>query len=281
MVGETRHGTRVELNRALRDFSHVILTGSVGFHYVAGFTGGRKSICPGLASAQTIEATHMLALDFERGGRRAGIGIGLLDGNAVHEECESIAEMINPSFGINSVVDERGRAVRVLAGHWRSAHRAACQEYLATRSVSIEKKRDVVVASCGGFPHDINLIQAHKALDMAAQACNEGGTIFLLAECREGFGRHDFLKWFDEENSSTLAGRLRLAYEVNGQTAWALLTKAERYRVLMLSTLRDQDVKQMRMIPVHSLDDVLAQLDPAVQGYILPRGAAWLPVTPD
>lgn len=223
----------------------------------------------------------MLALDFERGGRRAGIGIGLLDGNAVHEECESIAEMINPSFGINSVVDERGRAVRVLAGHWRSAHRAACQEYLATRSVSIENKRDVVVASCGGFPHDINLIQAHKALDMAAQACNEGGTIFLLAECREGFGRHDFLKWFDEENSSTLAGRLRLAYEVNGQTAWALLTKAERYRVLMLSTLRDQDVKQMRMIPIHSLDEVLAQLDPAVQGYILPRGAAWLPVTPD
>lgn len=223
----------------------------------------------------------MLALDFERGGRRAGIGIGLLDGNAVHEECESIAEMINPSFGINSVVDERGRAVRVLAGHWRSAHRAACQEYLATRSVIIENKRDVVVASCGGFPHDINLIQAHKALDMAAQACNEGGTIFLLAECREGFGRHDFLKWFDEENSSTLAGRLRLAYEVNGQTAWALLTKAERYRVLMLSTLRDQDVKQMRMIPIHSLDEVLAQLDPAVQGYILPRGAACLPVTPD
>jgi len=281
VVGETRHGTRVELNRALRDFSHVILTGAIGFHYFAGFTGGRKSICPGLASAQTIEATHMLAFDFEKGGRRAGIGIGLLDGNAVHEECESIAEMINPMFGINSVVDERGRAVRVLAGHWRGAHRAACQEYLATRSVSIENKRDVVVASCGGFPHDINLIQAHKALDMAAQACNEGGTIFLLAECREGFGRHDFLKWFDEENSSTLAGRLRLAYEVNGQTAWALLTKAERYRVLMLSTLRDQDVKQMRMIPIHSLGEVLAQLDPAVPGYILPRGAAWLPVTPD
>lgn len=281
VVGETRHGTRVELNRALRDFSHVFLTGAIGFHYFAGFTGGRKSICPGLASAQTIEATHMLALDFESGGRRAGVGTGLLDGNAVHEECESIAEMINPSFGINSVVDERGRAVRVLAGHWRSAHRAACQEYLATRSVSIENKRDVVVASCGGFPHDINLIQAHKALDMAAQACNEGGTIFLLAECREGFGRHDFLKWFDEENSSTLAGRLRLAYEVNGQTAWALLTKAERYRVLLLSALHDQDVKQMRMTPVHSLDEALAQLDPAAQGYILPRGAAWLPVTPD
>jgi lactate racemase len=280
-MGETRHGTRVELNRALRDFSHVILTGAIGFHYFAGFTGGRKSICPGLASAKTVEATHMLALDFESGGRRTGVGTGLLDGNAVHEECESIAEMINPSFSINSVVDERGRAVRVFAGHWRRAHRAACQEYLANHSVSIENKRDVVVASCGGLPHDINLIQAHKALDMAAQACNEGGTIFLVAECREGFGRHDFLKWFDEENSATLAGRLRLAYEVNGQTAWALLTKAERYRVLLLSTLHGPDVKQMRMTPIHSLDEALAQLDPAAQGYILPRGAAWLPVNSD
>jgi nickel-dependent lactate racemase len=281
VVGETRQGTRVELNRALRDFSHVILTGAIGFHYFAGFTGGRKSICPGLAAAQTTEATHMLALDFERGGRRAGVGTGLLDGNAVHEECESIAEMIKPSFGINSVVDERGRAVRVLAGHWRSAHRAACQEYLATRSVNIENKREVVVASCGGFPYDINLIQAHKALDMAAQACDEGGTIILLAECREGFGRPDFLKWFDVENSATLAERLRIAYEVNGQTAWALLIKAERYRVLLLSTLNDQDVKLMRMTPIHSLEETLTQLDPGAQGYILPRGAAWLPVTPD
>lgn len=281
VVGETKHGTRVELNKALREFTHVILTGAIGFHYFAGFTGGRKSICPGLASARTIEATHMLALDFESGGRRAGVGTGLLDGNAVHEECESIADMINPSFGINSVVDERGRAVRVWAGHWRSAHRAACREYLATHSVSIENKRDVVVVSCGGFPYDINLIQAHKSLDMAAQACNEGGTIILLAECREGFGRQDFLKWFEEDNSSNLAGRLRQEYEVNGQTAWALLTKAERYRVLLLSTLPDQDVKQMRMTPVHSMDEALAQLDPAVQGYILPRGAACLPLNLD
>lgn len=281
VVGETGHGKRVELNRALQEFSHVILTGGIGFHYFAGFTGGRKSICPGLASAETIEATHMLALDFEKGGRRSGVGTGLLDGNAVHEECDRIAEMIQPSFGVNSVVDERGRAVRVWAGHWRGAHRVACREYLANRSVSIESKRDVVVASCGGLPYDINLIQAHKALDMAAQACNEGGTIILLAECRDGFGRQDFLKWFAAENAAALEARLREAYEVNGQTAWALLTKAERYRVLLISALADEDVKRMRMTPMHSLAEAMARLNPAVQGYILPRGAALLPVTTD
>lgn len=279
VFGKTRDGTPVELNRALQDFSHVILIGAIGFHYFAGFTGGRKSVCPGLASARTIAATHMLALDFDYCRRRPGVGTGLLDGNAVHEECEHIAEMINPSFGINTVVDERGRAVRVLAGHWRSAHRAACREYLATHSVRVESKRDIVIASCGGVPHDINLIQAHKALDMAATACKDDGIIVLIAECREGLGRHDFLKWFDEEDSSALARRLRLAYEVNGQTGWALLTKAERYRVLLISTLHDQDVKKMRMTPFHSLDEALAQLDPEMLGYILPRGAACLPLT--
>src|ERR1700686_5372085 len=66
-VGEMEHGAPIEVNRALREFDRVIVTGAVSFHYFAGFTGGRKSICPGLAAAHTIEATHMLALDFERG----------------------------------------------------------------------------------------------------------------------------------------------------------------------------------------------------------------------
>ena len=93
------------------------------------------------------------------------------------------------------------------------------------------------------------LIQAHKALDIAAHACSEGGTILLLAECRDGLGRSDFLKWFAEKDSRSLENRLRESYEVNGQTAWSLLTKAERYRVHLVSQLPDEDVRQMRMIP--------------------------------
>ncbi|MBA3239608.1 MAG: nickel-dependent lactate racemase, partial [Acidobacteria bacterium] len=235
-LGETESGTPIELNRALLDHSHVILTGAVGFHYFAGFTGGRKSICPGLASAQTIEATHLRALDFERGGRRAGVGAGRLDGNAVHEECERIAAEVAPSFLINTVVDAKGRAVRVYAGDWRRAHRLACAEYADAHTVHLAEKRGLVVVSAGGFPHDLNLIQAHKALEMASYACAEGGTIILVAECAEGTGRTDFLKWFDAEDAGALGRRLREAYEVNGQTAWSLLTKTERFRVQLVST---------------------------------------------
>jgi nickel-dependent lactate racemase len=275
-VGTTESGLQVEVSSALLTFSRVILIGGINFHYFAGFTGGRKSVCPGLASAQTIQATHMLALDFERGGRKAGVGPGLLDGNAVHEECERIAKLVAPAFGVNTIVDESKRIVNVFCGDWRLAHRAGCEHYLKHHSFPISAKRDVVIVSCGGFPHDINLIQAHKALDMAAHACNDRGTIVLLAECTNGLGRVDFLKWFDVSDSSALENRLRNGYEVNGQTAWSLLTKAERFRVCLVSELPEDQVRLMRMVPVRTIEEALANAG-AREGFIMPRGAAILP----
>jgi len=275
-LGTTARGTVVKVNSALKEFTRVVIVGGISFHYFAGFTGGRKSISPGLASAETIEATHMLALDFEAGGRKAGVGIGLLDGNPVHEECERIAEMITPAFSINVVVDKAGRAISVFCGDWRVAHRAGCDDYLSNYSIDIPSKRDLVIVSCGGFPYDINLIQAHKALEMAAQACNDGGTIILLAECREGLGRPDFMKWFEAKNSRVMEASLRESYEVNGQTAWSLLTKTERYQVFLVSKLPHEDVRQMRFIPAATLSAGLAQAG-RNDGYIMPRGAAVLP----
>ncbi len=277
-IGVTARGAAVEVNRALKEFSKVILTGAVGFHYFAGFTGGRKSICPGLASAETIKATHMLALDFERGGRRAGVGAGLLASNAVSEECERVAAMIDPAFLVNAIVDDRGRVEQVFAGDWRAAHARACEVYASSHAQRIPEKRELVIVSCGGSPYDINMIQAHKALDMAAAACVDGGLIILVAECKDGLGRPDFLKWFESADSRALEARLREAYEVNGQTAWALLTKTERFRVHIVTKLSDDDVRQMRMRPARSLEEALADVTPTSKGYIMPRGAALLPI---
>jgi nickel-dependent lactate racemase len=135
-----------------------------------------------------------------------------------------------------------------------------------------------VIVSCGGLPYDINLIQAHKSLEMASYACCDGGTLILLAECRDGFGRDDFLKWFVENESRSLEARLRNGYEVNGQTAWSLLTKAERFRVILVSELPSDHVRRMRMTPCSSLDEALALADHNADGFIMTRGAAWLPV---
>jgi len=277
-LGVTERATPVQVNRALKEFDKVILTGAVRFHYFAGFTGGRKSICPGLAGSETIEATHMLALDFKGGGRRAGVGSGRLEANAVSDECERVAAMIAPVFAINAIVDEHGRCEKVFAGNWRTAHARACEDYAASHSVRISEEREIVIVSCGGSPYDINVIQAHKALDMAAAACVDGGLIVLLAECGDGLGRPDFLKWFESDDSRALENRLRAAYEVNGQTAWSLLTKAERFRVHIVTKLGGDDVRRMRMNAVSSIDEALAHVGSDVKGYIMPRGAALLPI---
>jgi len=277
-LGATERGTPIILNRMLTEHTHVITVGGIGFHYFAGFTGGRKSICPGLAGRETIEATHLLALDFEHGGRRAGVGAGRLDGNPAHEEMERVAAEIAPSFAISTVTDEHDRVTRIYAGDWRTSHRLACAEYAADHTLSISEKRPLVIVSCGGAPADINLIQAHKTLDAAALACTANGTIILVAECADGFGRADFLKWFDAMDARALENVLRENYEVNGQTAWALLTKTESFRVVLVSGLAPDDVRRMRMIPARNLGEAMRFAGDAMSGYIMPHGASYLPV---
>jgi nickel-dependent lactate racemase len=178
---------------------------------------------------------------------------------------------------MNAIVDDNGRVEQVFAGHWRTSHERACEAYAKAHSMTIAEKRGVVIVGCGGLPYDINMIQAHKALDMAAHACVDGGTIILLAECDDGLGRPDFLKWFASENSSALEMRLRDHYEVNGQTAWALMTKAEHFRVHIVTTLDEESVRRMRMIPAKSIESALSDAAANATGYIMPRGAALLP----
>ena len=270
------NGTPIELNKALTEHDHVIIVGGITFHYFAGFTGGRKLICPGLASARTISATHALAFDCETKTRRAGVGAGLLDGNAVHEAFMEVAAKINPSFSINTIVNERGEAVELFCGDWIGAHRKACESYAANQTIEIAEKRDLVIVSCGGFPHDLNMIQAHKALETAAHACREGGTIIFLAECADGLGRHDFLNWFEAETSAQLAENLCANYQVNGQTAWSLLQKAERFNIQIISSLPETETRRMRLQKANSLNEISAGINEKQKGYILPFGAKFL-----
>ena len=269
-------GAPVELNKALTEYDHVIIVGGITFHYFAGFTGGRKLICPGLASAQTISATHRLAFDCETKSRRTGVGAGLLDGNAVHEAFMEVTARINPSFSINTIVNERGAAVELFCGDWIGAHRQACEFYAANHTIEISEKRDLVIVSGGGAPHDLNMIQAHKALETASHACRDGGTIIFFAECADGLGRHDFLNWFEAEGAAQLAENLCAHYQVNGQTAWSLLLKAERFNIQIITSLPENETRQMRLHKTNSHNEILFGNSEKQKGYILPFGAKFL-----
>lgn len=272
-MSETSGGIPVELNQALIEHDHVVLVGGVSFHYFAGFTGGRKLICPGLASAKTISATHKLAFDCTTLSRRDGVDTGLLDGNAVHEVFMEAVAKVEPAFAITTIVNDAGEAVDLFCGNWITSHRAACDAYAAENTIKISEKRDVVIASCGGFPHDINMIQSHKTLDAVSRACNDGGTIILLAECADGLGRDDFINWFDTENSEALATNLCAKYQVNGQTAWNLLRIAERFDVRIITGLDIMQTAKMRLAKAGEADVSSLTNDGLISGYIFPHGA--------
>jgi nickel-dependent lactate racemase len=267
-MGETSGGIPIELNRALTEHDHTIIIGGINFHYFAGFTGGRKLICPGLGSTRTISETHKLAFNCETKTRRDGVGTAILDGNAVHEAFMEIVEKFPPSFSVNTIVNQKGEAVEVFAGDWKTSHRKACEVYAAKNTIKIKEKREIVIVSCGGFPHDINLIQAHKALESASNACVKGGTIFLLAECENGLGKSDFLNWFKAENSEMLAEKLCESYQVNGQTAWSLLKKAEGFNIQILTKLSEKETCQMSLQKARDI-----QIKSSFSGYILPLGS--------
>ena len=120
------------------------------------------------------------------------------------------------------------------------------------------------------------MIQAHKALETASHACTDGGTIIFLAECADGLGRNDFLDWFEAGTSKKLAENLCKNYQVNGQTAWSLLRKAERFDIKMITSLPETETRRMRLQKAVSSDEILSKIDPTKKGYIISFGAKHL-----
>lgn len=271
-LGTTSNGIPIELNRALVDYAFVITISSVGFHYFAGFTGGRKIICPGLASTRTITQTHRLAFDFRRKRRADGVAPGRLEGNPVHEAFVEVASAAAPHFSINTIIGRNDEITEMFCGDWMQSHRAACEAFRLSHTIHIKEKRKNVVVSCGGFPYDINMIQAHKALQNAALACEPGGNIILIAQCPDGAGHTDFAGWFSAGDSDGIAGLLEEKYQVNGQTAWSIRKIAEQFNVRIVSSLPAGLTEKMGFAAMQSLSRAVSKL-PQGKGYILPLGA--------
>lgn len=276
-LGRTTRGTPVALNRRLVEADHVIVIGAISFHYIAGFSGGRKAILPGCAAERSIKANHLLSFDLESLNKREGIASASLDGNIVHQDMLEAVTMLGPSFLVNTVLNSENEIVSVYTGHWRDAHRQGCDEYALSHTVSVNERRPLVITSVGGAPRDINLIQSHKAMEHAAAVLEEGGTLIVLAECANGLGRDDFLDWFPPGGSRATVLKLVENYKINGQTAWGLRRKAERFRILLVSALEDSVVRQMGLEPVPSLEAALATAGEK-SGYIVPYGLTTLPL---
>jgi len=282
-LGETARGIPVEVNRRVAEARRLILTGAVTFHYFAGFGGGRKSLLPGVSSRRSCMASHFALLNPGEGsGRHTKAVTGNLEGNPVHEAMLEACGMRPPDFILNTVLTPEKRIMAVFAGDWRSAHLEGCRFYAEAFCCPISEKGDLVVVSCGGFPKDINLIQAHKSMEYGSRALKPGGVMVLLAECRDGYGNATFFNWFGYRGCGELESALRKRYEINGQTAWSVKEKAERFRIVLVSQLPAQEVEAMGMLPARTLQQALELalplLPPDFGAYVIPEGGIVLPV---
>jgi lactate racemase len=179
-VGEV-DGAEVLLDAAYVAADVRIVTGFVEPHFFAGFSGGPKAVCPGLAALDTILEAHSPARIASSDATWLKI-----EGNPVHDFVRAGAGLLPPTFSIDVVINDRGALVDVFAGALEPAHRAACRHVLQTVVRPVPGRFDVVVATNGGYPLDRNLYQAVKGMAAAERVVDEGGAILVAAECRDG-----------------------------------------------------------------------------------------------
>jgi len=282
-LGHTADGLPVQLNRTVMTADRVIVTGTIGVHYFAGFGGGRKGLVPGVASRATCMATHFRVFNPpEVGGKHPLAAPAVLDGNPVHAAILAAARKVQPDFLFNTVLTPDKRIAGVFCGELEEAHLAGSEFARRLYTVPVERPADLAVISCGGWPKDLNFIQAHKALDYGVRALRDGGTAILLAECADGFGNPTFFDWFRYQELDAFEAALRNRYEINGQTAHATLDKARRYRIILVSAFTAEQTRSMGMEKAADLDAALRmayeRLPAAPRTVVIPDGGTVLPV---
>lgn len=282
-LGTTASGIPVEVCRRVVEADRVIVTGTIGFHYFAGFGGGRKGLVPGVAGRETCMASHFAVFNPpEVGGKHPSAVTGVLDGNPVHQNLLQAARLVKPDFLLNTVLSPHKTVLGVFSGDLEQAHLAGCDMVRDLFEVELQRAADLAVISCGGDPKDMNFIQAQKALDYGCRAVKEGGIIILLAECRDGFGHPTFFDWFRYQDLNQFEQALRADYQINGQTAHAVLSKARRFRILLMSKFSREETETMGMEKAENLtsalDSVLPQLDAGAEIVVIPDGGMVLPV---
>jgi len=280
--GMTSYGTPIYLNEKVKQADFIITIGGVLFHYFAGFGGGVKMLLPGVAGYETIRINHRRTVDETTAAMHSGCRERGLDGNPVFADLVEVVPLLPNTLSLQVVLNRRQEFVFCEAGPLLEVHRRACACVQAVYSIPIKRKADVVVASAGGFPGDVNLIQAHKSLHHAFQAVREGGSIVLLAECREGVGSATCMPFFDAGDSAAMGKRLLEAYQINGQTALSIRMKAEKASVYLISALDPGLVAKTGMIPVDSLDQAWKKIAPNLNSgalaYSMPKASTYLPV---
>jgi nickel-dependent lactate racemase len=279
-LGTTPNGVPAWIDNRYTRAELKITTGLIEPHLMAGYSGGRKLICPGIAALETVRVWHG-----PRFLQHPKADCGSVDGNPVHEENTRIAQMAGCDFIVNVCLDGKRRVTWVGAGDMIKAWERGVQFCRDVVKASVPKPCDVVVTSCAGYPLDTTWYQAVKGLTGALPIVRKGGTIVLAASLTEGLGSPEFqqrLKEYEEQD--------RYAKPATGDTCdmdeWQLvmLNKVLAHcRVKVVSGGLPADVlRRCRVEPAESVEaavaEALAEYGPGATVAVIPKGPYVLPV---
>ena len=274
-LGTTQAGTPVDIFRPVAEADFKICVGNIEFHYFAGYSGGAKAIMPGVSTREAIQSNHrMMVLDEACAGN--------LEGNPLRADIEEAGRILGIDFICNVVLDAKKEIIKAVSGDPVAAHREGCRFLDGFYKIPIEKRADIVIVSAGGFPKDMNMYQAQKALDNAKHAVRDGGTIIWLAECTEGLGEKTFEEWMTgHEKASDMIDHLYREFRLGGHKAAAIAMILRRASVVLVSNFTDDFVRSVHLRPAHSAQEALNE---ALEKYgenatviLMPIGGSTLP----
>lgn len=240
--GDTSRGTPVWINKELCHVDHVILTGTIVHHYFSGYGGGRKAVLPGCAAMETVRVNHSFMLD-----ERAGLGKTV--GNPCYEDqMEGVALFAKGRslFLFNAILNAKHQFLRMFAGNYIDAHKEACKFVDEVYGCVIPKEADLVIASCGGYPKDINVYQMQKTMDNAACAVRKDGVVILLADCEEGSGSAVLEETFRRlKTPERIKAELEANFKIGANKAYAITRPISKARYILVTKLDRELAKDM------------------------------------
>ncbi|URZ09156.1 lactate racemase domain-containing protein [Clostridium felsineum] len=259
-LGKTTYGTPVSINKIALSCNHIVITGGIVYHFLVGFSGGKKTILPGIASYESVMANHAMSLSKNfGGGTYETVRCGNIENNPIHIDMLQAASFVKPDFMFNVVVDKDGAIVGAVAGNYISAHAKGRKMIDEKDGVNISRKSDITIASAGGYPKDINLYQSIKIMINAREATKDNGTIVILAECRDGLGGDAEMQsmFLNFDTSEERERDLREKYSISKYAGYYFCEGADKFNVILVSSLDPKLVKRTNIKLVKTIEEAL------------------------
>ena len=274
-IGTTQRGTPVWVNRQFYEADVKIVVGDIEPHHFAGFSGGYKSAAIGMAGRPTVNHNHKLLTD-----PRAWIGV--FDENPLRQDIEEIGALIGVDLALNAVLNQDKQIVTVFCGHPAEVIRQAIPKVWECCGTGQTEKYDLVIASAGGHPKDINFYQAQKALTHASMFCKPGGTILLAAACPEGSGNQAYEDFMARVTTldEVFSEFSRQEFKVGPHKAFQVGRLLTNFEIILVSGMPDDLVRRLMLRPARSaqkaLGDYLASHGATPRIAILPHATTTL-----